>query len=149
MTEGSSTKPRQFVQCFGKKKTSVALAVVEPGTGYIKVNGKPLHLVEPAPLRMKLYEPLLILGGDRFSDLNIRIKVRGGGQTSQVYAIRQAICKGLVAYYQKYVDEFTKREIKDILLQFDRSLLVADPRRTEPKKYGGGGARSRYQKSYR
>jgi ribosomal protein S9 len=27
--------------------------------------------------------------------------------------------------------------------------LVADPRRCEPKKYGGPGARARYQKSYR
>ena len=35
------------------------------------------------------------------------------------------------------------------MLQYDRSLLVADPRRCEPKKYGGPGARARYQKSYR
>ena len=37
----------------------------------------------------------------------------------------------------------------ELLLQYDRSLLVADPRRCEPKKYGGPGARARYQKSYR
>ena len=44
-------------------------------------------------------------------------------QTSsmQVYAIRQALSKSLVAYYQKYVDEQSKQEIKDILVQFDRS----------------------------
>jgi ribosomal protein S9 len=88
-------------------------------------------------------------------------------------AIRQAIAKSLVAFYQKCelllelymmsrtavqctmlrislvswtdsvlyrnaadVDEQSKREIKDILLQYDRTLLVADPRRCEPKKYG-------------
>ena len=28
-------------------------------------------------------------------------------------------------------------------------LIVADPRRCEPKKFGGRGARSRFQKSYR
>merc|ERR1712183_842193 len=50
-----------------------------------------------------------------------------------VYAIRQAISKSLVAYYQKYVDEASKKEIKDILISYDRSLLVADPRRNEPK----------------
>ena len=38
----------------------------------------------------------------------------------QVYAIRQALSKSLVAYYQKYVDEQSKQEIKDILVQFDR-----------------------------
>jgi len=32
------------------------------------------------------------------------------------------------------VDEQSKREIKDLLLQYDRTLLVADPRRCEPKK---------------
>jgi small subunit ribosomal protein S16e len=68
--------------------------------------------------------------------------------TSNV-AIRQAIGKAIVAFYQKYVDEASKNEIKDILVQYDRTLLVADPRRCEPKKFGGPGARARYQKSYR
>lgn len=39
--------------------------------------------------------------------------------------------------------------MQELLLQYDRTLLVADPRRCEPKKYGGPGARARYQKSYR
>eukprot|EP00058_Branchiostoma_floridae_P022989 XP_002608479.1 hypothetical protein BRAFLDRAFT_128027 [Branchiostoma floridae] len=43
----------------------------------------------------------------------------------------------------------SKKEIKDILISYDRTLLVADPRRREPKKFGGPGARARYQKSYR
>jgi small subunit ribosomal protein S16e len=51
--------------------------------------------------------------------------------------------------YFPVVDEQSKREIKDILMQYDRSLLVADPRRMEAKKFGGAGARARRQKSYR
>ena len=47
------------------------------------------------------------------------------------------------------VDEASKREIKDVLVAYDRTLLVADTRRCEPKKFGGPGARARYQKSYR
>jgi len=66
-----------------------------------------------------------------------------------LYARSQAISKAIVAYYQKYVDEASKREIKDILVTYDRTLLVADPRRCEPKKFGGPGARARRQKSYR
>lgn len=31
---------------------------------------------------------------------------------SQIYAIRQAIAKSVVAFYQKYVDETSKNEIK-------------------------------------
>lgn len=73
----------------------------------------------------------------------------GGGHTSQIYAVRQAIAKSIVAYYQKYVDEYQKNMLKQALVQYDRALLVADNRRCEPKKFGGPGARARYQKSYR
>ena len=47
------------------------------------------------------------------------------------------------------VDEASKKEIRDLLMGYDKSLLVADPRRCEPKKFGGPGPRARYQKSYR
>jgi len=92
---------------------------------------------------------LLIIGLDKFANVDIRVRVKGGGHTSQIYAIRQAIAKAIVAYYQKYVDEQSKNELKKALIAYDRTLLVADPRRSEPKKFGGPGARARYQKSYR
>lgn len=38
---------------------------------------------------------------DKFSAVDIRVRVDGGGHVSQIYAIRQAISKALVAYYQK------------------------------------------------
>jgi len=56
----------QSVQCFGKKKTATAVAHCKQGKGLVKVNGKPLNLVEPQVLRFKVYEPLLILGLDKF-----------------------------------------------------------------------------------
>ena len=67
----------------------------------LQVNGRPLELVQPAALQYKLQEPILLLGKDRFADVDIRIRVKGGGHTSQIYAIRQALSKSLVAYYQK------------------------------------------------
>ncbi|MDK2413237.1 40S ribosomal protein S16, partial [Aphanizomenon sp. 202] len=137
------------VQVYGRKKTATAVAHCKRGNGLIKVNGRPLELVEPRTLQYKLLEPVLLLGKKRFSKVTIRVRVKGGGHTSQVYAIRQAISKSLVAYYQKFVDEASKKEIKNILINYDRSLLVADPRRCESKKFGGPGARARYQKSYR
>merc|ERR1719277_2147190 len=88
----------------------------------------------------------MLLGKQKYSGLDLRCRVKGGGHTSQIYAVRQAIAKAIVAYYQKYVDEATKKEIKDTLLEYDRTLLVADPRRCEPKKFGGRGARARFQK---
>jgi len=125
------------------------VAFAKRGRGLIKINGFPIELVQPEVLRYKVFEPILLLGSNRFAGIDIRVKVQGGGHTSQVYAIRQAIAKAIVAYYQKYVDEAQKKEIKDILLSYDRSLLVADPRRMEPKKFGGKGARAKKQKSYR
>merc|ERR1712214_37020 len=150
MDMGKDTKePIQSVQVFGRKKTATAVAYCKRGKGIIRVNGKPLEQIEPKPLQFKLQEPILLLGKDRFSEVDIRIRVKGGGRISQIYAIRQALSKSLVAYYQKYVDEQSKKAIKDILVQFDRTLLVADPRKCEAKKFGGPGARARFQKSYR
>jgi len=137
------------VQTFGRKKNATAVAYVTSGTGHIRVNGKALNLIEPESLRLKVYEPILLVGGNKFKDLNMRVRVRGGGPSNQVFAVRQAISKGLLAYYQKYHDEQSKRELKDIFLQYDKTLLVTDPRRCEPKKFGGNGARARFQKSYR
>ncbi|KAL8589303.1 40S ribosomal protein S16 [Nucella lapillus] len=105
------------------------VAYCKQGNGLVKVNGRPLHQVEPVILRSKLGEPLLLLGAERFAGVDIRVRVKGGGHVAQVYA--------------------SKKEIRDILIVYDRSLLVPDPRGCEPKKCGGSGARARYQKSYR
>ena len=134
--ESSGKEPTQSVQTFGRKKTATAVAYCKRGQGIIRVNGKPLEQVEPKPLQFKLQEPLLLLGKDRFSEVDIRIRVKGGGRIAQIYAIRQALSK-------------SKKAIKALLVQNDRTLLVADPRRCESKKFGGPGARARFQKSYR
>ncbi|XP_053384920.1 40S ribosomal protein S16 isoform X1 [Mercenaria mercenaria] len=139
----------QAVQVFGRKKTATAVAHCKRGSGLVKINGRPIEQMEPEILRYKLQEPFLLLGKEKFAGVDIRVRVRGGGHVAQIYAIRQAISKSLVAYYQKYVDEASKKEIKDLLIAYDKSLLVADPRRCEPKKFGGPGPRARYQKSYR
>lgn len=107
-----SDNKNQIAQCFGRKKNSVAVAAVKTGKGVLRVNGSPIELLEPQALRVKVLEPVLLLGLKRFQNLDIRIRVRGGGYVSQIYAIRQALSKGVVAYYQKYVNETEKREIK-------------------------------------
>ncbi|KAK1442057.1 small ribosomal subunit uS5 domain containing protein [Babesia gibsoni] len=139
----------QRVQTFGRKKRAVAVALCTRGSGIIRVNGRPIDSIRPEALRTKVLEPLFVMGANRVSKVDIRIRVRGGGFTAQVYAIRQAISKAVVAFHQKFVDEASKKKIVDELVSYDRSLLIADPRRCEPKKFGGPGARARYQKSYR
>lgn len=80
---------KKSVQTFGKKKTATAVAFCKEGKGHIKVNGCPLALVEPEILRQKVFEPVRLLGEDRFKIVDIRIRVKGGGYVSQIYAIRQ------------------------------------------------------------
>ena len=140
---------KKQVQTFGKKKTATAVATCTQGTGSIRVNGKALALIEPESLRIKAFEPIFLVGGNKFKDVNIRVRVQGGGQSNQIFAVRQAIAKALLAFYQKYHDEQSKRELKEVFLQYDKTLIVTDPRRAEPKKFGGKGARARFQKSYR
>ena len=137
------------VRTFGRKKNATAVAYCTAGHGIIRVNGKPLHLIEPQSMRTKAFEPFFLVGANRYKDLTIRVRVTGGGSTSQVLAVRQAVAKALIAYTQKYKDESSKNELKDLFLQYDKTLLVSDSRRCEPKKFGGRGARARFQKSYR
>lgn len=132
-----------------RKKTATAVAFAKQGRGLIKVNGQPIENIQPEALRLKVFEPVLIVGQEKFSNLDIRIRVKGGGITAQIYAIRAAIAKSVVAYHAKYVDEESKNQLRKTLLEYDRTLLVSDPRRCEPKKYGGRSARARFQKSYR
>merc|ERR1712216_64553 len=121
----------ETVQTFGRKREAVAVAFVKKGKGLIKVNGVPIELVQPESLRFKVWEPVLLLGANRYREVDIRVRVKSGGYTSQLYAIRQAIARSIVAYYTKFVDESEKREIKSAFVTYDRSLLVSDPRRCE------------------
>ena len=139
----------KMVYTHGKKKNAIANAVTQEGKGLITVNRIPIQNLEPKTLRIKIFEPILLLGINDFSGLKIRVRVKGGGPTAQLYAARQTIAKAIVAWKQKYVDEEQKCETRRTLLNFDKGLLVADQRRCEPKKYGGPGARARFQKSYR
>merc|ERR1711974_559504 len=116
-------KNGDYVQVFGRKKTATAVALCKKGQGLIKVNGRPLDKIEPECLRLKLQEPVNVVGAERFAGVDIKVKVSGGGRVAQIYAIRQAVARALVAYYQKYVDEHSKRILKDQFVSYDRSLM--------------------------
>ena len=68
---------------------------------------------------------------ERFAGIDIRVRVSGGGRIAQIYAIRQAVARAVVAYYQKYVDEQSKQEIKVCSrqrLQLEGSLVPQSER---------------------
>lgn len=125
----------------GKKKTAVARATVTEGEGRVRINSQPVELVEPEMARLKMLEPFRIAEEQR-EGVDVDVTVQGGGISGQADAVRTAIARGIV--------QFTgDAELRDAYMEFDRSLLVNDVRQSEPKKWGGPGARARYQKSYR
>ncbi|MFW9920679.1 MAG: 30S ribosomal protein S9 [Candidatus Thorarchaeota archaeon] len=125
----------------GKRKTSLAKATVRNGAGRIRINGQPLEILQPDVAKMRIMEPLVIFG-EGWKRYDIRVRVRGGGFMSQADAVRMAVATGLVKMSQDF-------EARSRMVEHDRTMIVGDPRRTEPKKFGGPSARSRYQKSYR
>jgi small subunit ribosomal protein S9 len=125
----------------GKKKTAIARATVRDGDGKIRINSQPVELVEPELARLKMLEPFRIAGDER-EQVDVDISVEGGGVSGQADAVRTALARGLVQH-------LGDAELRDSYMEFDRSLLVNDVRQSEPKKWGGPGARARYQKSYR
>ena len=74
----------ESVQTFGRKKKATAVAFVKKGTGLLKVNGAPISLLQPEILRLKTFEPMLVIGVERFATVDIRVRCRGGGTTGQV-----------------------------------------------------------------
>jgi small subunit ribosomal protein S9 len=126
----------------GKRKTAIAKAVVRPGRGRVYVRQRPVELVEPMLARWKMMEPLIVAGDTIRDVVDITVDVRGGGFMGQAEATRTAIAQGLVEWSD---DE----DLKEKFENYDRTMLAGDARKTEPKKFGGPGARRRRQKSYR
>ena len=126
----------------GKRKTAVAKAVVKPGMGRIRINMTPLEIYEPKVARQKIMEPLMQAGDEVWKQLDIDIKVWGGGYMGQAEAARMAIANALLKWTKS-------TQLRTAFTEYDRTMIVGDPRRKEPKKFGGPGARARDQKSYR
>lgn len=122
--EGKKVKKEKPVLTVGKRKVAIARAVSKKGNGKFFINNIPLDIYDPALARDMIYEPI-ILSGETAKQVDISVSVEGGGIMGQAEAARQAIAKALV--------EFDKA-LKPVFLQYDRSLLVADPRRNEPHK---------------
>ncbi|EHY66598.1 small subunit ribosomal protein S16e [Nematocida ausubeli] len=140
----------QSITAKGAKKTAVAVSTCKnTGKFEIVVNKRPLHLFSPKMILSKVMELFTILDKKYYEGLSFNVEVRGGGDVTKLYAVRQALAKSLIAYYGKYVDEQLRADIKDVITKYDRYMVVADSRRKEPKKAGGPGARARYQKSFR
>ena len=118
---------------FGKRKRSQAIAEITlGGSGKITVNNKPFHFYFANPiLRSKVMIPLVI--ADRMANVDVHIRVVGGGVTGQLEAIIPALSKA----FSKY-----NPSLRPI---YKKSLcLVHDPRNVERKHPGFIKARKGY-----
>jgi small subunit ribosomal protein S9 len=132
---------KKVIHTSGKRKTSIARGRFREGKGRVRINKRPVELYQPELARLKINEPLT-LAGKLAENVDIYVRVVGGGVMGQAEAARMVIAKGLVQWT-------SDMDLKEKYSQYDRTMLVGDPRRSEPKKYGGRGARARRQKSYR
>ena len=131
---------KKVIHQSGKRKSAVARATIKPGTGRVYVNNENLEVYGSKMIRDRIREPL-ILAGKAAEKVNVMVTVKGGGVSGQADAIRLAIGKSLAEYDSK---------LKDVYLEYDRQLLVADVRRKEVRKPNSQGqARAKRQKSYR
>ena len=121
----------------GKRKHAIARVILTPGSGKIEVNRRSLEEFFPRPLHQTIAsQPLVTTGYE--GNVDVRIRVHGGGVSGQAGAIRHGIARALTE-----VDPELRGELKR------RGFLTRDARVKERRKAGLKKARKRPQFSKR
>lgn len=136
------SKSRKIITVSGKRRTAIAKATIRTGKGRIRINNIPLEIFEPTIARLKMMEPLLQVDDELRNQIDISIKISGGGFMGQAEATKIAMARGLIKWTKS-------KHLQSTFTEYDRTMLAGDPRRKESKKFGGPGARAKRQKSYR
>jgi len=136
-------KRTKVIVAVGKRKKAIARATIKEGKGIIRVNKRLLDVYEPRYARMRIREPIM-LAENKAEGIDINVSVRGGGIWGQADAARTAIANAIVIWSGD-------KKLKQLYHDYDRSLLVSDPRRTEPHKpsRSSAGPRRKKQQSKR
>jgi small subunit ribosomal protein S9 len=125
------------IQATGKRKSSIARVIVQPGGGQVVVNDRSLDEYFPRQyLRTMVRQPLVTTGYD--GTVDVQVRVHGGGITGQAGAVRHGIARALTE-----IDPDLRSELKR------RGLLTRDARIKERRKAGLKKARKRPQFSKR
>jgi small subunit ribosomal protein S9 len=121
----------------GKRKSSVARVILRQGSGNIEVNKRSLEEYFPRSyLQSVAKQPLTQTGYE--GNVDVRIRVHGGGISGQAAAVRHGIARALCD-----VDPALRPELKR------RGMLTRDARVKERRKAGLKKARKRPQFSKR
>jgi small subunit ribosomal protein S9 len=121
----------------GKRKSSVARVILRPGDGKIEINKRTLEEYFPRSyLQTVAKQPLVQAGYE--GNVDVRIRVHGGGISGQAAAVRHGIARALTE-----VDPALRPELKR------RGMLTRDARVKERRKAGLKKARKKPQFSKR
>lgn len=121
----------------GKRKTAIARTWITPGNGEIIVNNRPADEYFPVESAMLIMKRPFVLTNTTGS-YDVKVRVKGGGISGQVGAIRHGITKALI---------LADPDLRQVLKK--AGFVKRDPRVKERKKYGQKGARARFQFSKR
>ncbi len=121
----------------GRRKTSAARVFITPGSGNISVNNSSLdQYFGRETARMIVRQPLEV--AEVVDKFDVKVTVRGGGNSGQAGAIRHGIARALVEQ-----DENLRVPLRRA------GFLTRDAREVERKKVGLRKARKRPQFSKR
>ena len=121
----------------GKRKSSIARVTLMPGDGKFTINGRELAEFFPRPLHQTMAsQPLTVTGYE--GNVDIRVRVHGGGISGQAGAVRHGIAKALTE-----IDAELRGDLKR------RGFLTRDARVKERRKAGFKKARKKPQFSKR
>jgi small subunit ribosomal protein S9 len=121
----------------GKRKSSIARVILRPGNGTIQVNKRTLEEYFPRSYLQSLAkQPLTQTGYE--GNVDVRVRVHGGGVSGQASAVRHGIARALVD-----IDPALRPELKR------RGMLTRDARVKERRKAGLKKARKKPQFSKR
>lgn len=127
----------QAIRATGRRKEASASVWLQPGSGKVVVNGRDIgDFFHREVHRITVRQPFDVI--DKMDEFDVRVSVKGGGQTGQAGAIRHGIARALVEF---------DPELRTIVKK--AGFLRRDARCKERKKYGQPGARKHYQFSKR
>ena len=129
----------ELVQYYGtgRRKSAVARIYLRPGSGEVKVNGRPFeqYFVTEAQ-RTSARAPLALT--ENTTSFNIVANVSGGGVNGQADAMKLGLARALMQFNAEL-----RKKLKS------EGMVTRDSRAKERKKYGQKGARKRFQFSKR
>lgn len=121
----------------GRRKSSVAQVRIRPGNGTITINKRSFSDYFVRPQDQRVIQDVLTACGKN-EEVDVVIKVTGGGLSGQAGACRMGVARALVSFNEELYS--TMR---------DQDFLTRDARMKERKKCGLHGARRGTQFSKR